>query len=170
MFCRKCGKEIKDDSNFCMACGAKVDEKVQIQKEKKNKKANKKIKVISNFMIVVAVICIVYSIVMLITYIRNISDTKDWYYNIDWEYYGKIQESYEKEEISVSKYFEIMDELSLGTQSLIRDEHIYEHSERYLDEQLYLQKQEVLEMMPVPAAIIGVILLVIAIVIKKKII
>lgn len=29
MFCRKCGKEIPDDSEFCQSCGSKVENKVQ---------------------------------------------------------------------------------------------------------------------------------------------
>lgn len=41
MFCKKCGKELKDGAKFCPYCGTKVEEK---PKEKAEEKANAKVK------------------------------------------------------------------------------------------------------------------------------
>jgi hypothetical protein len=38
MYCRKCGKEILEDSNFCNLCGTKVQAKVQFKKKEQGEK------------------------------------------------------------------------------------------------------------------------------------
>lgn len=78
MFCTKCGKEISDDSQFCIHCGAKQTPMVsvpidrKIQKSGNNKKiANKKI------IAVIAVIVIALVVVRPIVTGRSVEKTID---------------------------------------------------------------------------------------------
>lgn len=82
MFCTKCGKEISDDSQFCIHCGAKQTPMVsvpidrKIQKSGNNKKiANKKI------IAVIAVIVIALVVVRPIVTGRSVEKTIDVFFD-----------------------------------------------------------------------------------------
>ena len=42
MFCRNCGKEIKEQEKFCPYCGSKVEEGVNAEKQSEIPKNNEK--------------------------------------------------------------------------------------------------------------------------------
>ena len=59
MFCRNCGKEIKEQEKFCPYCGSKVDERVNEEKQSEMPKNNEKKKSVGKKAVVGIVILVV---------------------------------------------------------------------------------------------------------------
>ena len=166
MYCKKCGKELEEDSVFCTSCGTKINE----NKSSKENNANttKKGKIISICIILVGLICMGWSIVFGANDLENVNSFKTWYDDMDWEYYKEIQEAYESGELSDYKHEQAFQGLHNSTYIEITQNHIYENPEKYKNEQLEMYKEEADEMLIVPAAILGIVFVVAGIIIKKK--
>ena len=63
MFCTKCGKEISDDSQFCIHCGAKQTSMVSVPIDRKIQKSGND-KKIANKKIIAVIAVIVFALVV----------------------------------------------------------------------------------------------------------
>lgn len=78
MFCTKCGKEISDDSQFCIHCGAKQTPMVSVPIDRKIHKSRSNTKIINKKIIaVIAVIVLALVVVRPIVTGRSIEKTVD---------------------------------------------------------------------------------------------
>lgn len=80
MYCRKCGKEIRDDAVFCEFCGTKVrettEQNIYNKKQKKNGTANMKVPII--VVISSIVVMLIIGVIIGVTYsFKNNSDSAD---------------------------------------------------------------------------------------------
>ena len=78
MFCTKCGKEISDDSQFCIHCGAKQTPMVSVPIDRKIQKSRSNTKIINKKIIaVIAVIVFALVVVRPIVVGRSVEKTVD---------------------------------------------------------------------------------------------
>jgi len=78
MFCTKCGKEISDDSQFCIHCGAKQTPMVSVPIDRKIQKSRSNTKIINKKIIaVIAVIVLALVVIRPIVTGRSVEKTVD---------------------------------------------------------------------------------------------
>lgn len=78
MFCTKCGKEISDDSQFCIHCGAKQKPMVSVHIDRKNQKPRSKTKIVNKKIIaVIAIVVFALVVVRPIVTGRSVEKTID---------------------------------------------------------------------------------------------
>lgn len=78
MFCTKCGKEISDDSQFCIHCGAKQTPMVSVPIDRKIQKSRSNTKIINKKIIaVIAVIVLTLVVIRPIVTGRSVEKTVD---------------------------------------------------------------------------------------------
>ena len=78
MFCTKCGKEISDDSQFCIHCGAKQTPMVSVPIDRKIHKSRSNTKIINKKIIaVIAVIVLALVVIRPIVIGRSVEKTVD---------------------------------------------------------------------------------------------
>lgn len=78
MFCTKCGKEISDDSQFCIHCGEKQTPMVNVTIDRKIRKSRSNTKIINKKIIaVIAVIVLALVVVRPIVVGRSVEKTVD---------------------------------------------------------------------------------------------
>ena len=76
MYCTKCGKQIEDDSKFCIYCGCEVEEEQQSKPVKNNKKKNQSSSILGVLIVVGIPIFIGVAILVINTIVHSFDPMK----------------------------------------------------------------------------------------------
>ena len=79
MYCKKCGRKLKDEKTYCTYCGQGREEDVPISEEekKKNPAANVNYKSIGVLCIILSVFIPIIGLILAIIYLATMKNNKD---------------------------------------------------------------------------------------------